>query len=511
MDGGNSDAQQLLFSSFVLLMRVQLHCAESLTTLLAGMAKFEKVDKLLDSGEGPKSKRTKKKSKGVSLADELHLKASKKQLKGARASSVSQIARIQQLLKEAPNTPDFLGRHKPVVIESKKGFFKKKKYQDLAKLRSDLNILTKDGKVDVHSRQKVRSDLKKYPDVPDLHVINAVYTYQDTPRMDGKQAISMQAQDKLNEHQLTQLKRALLEIVLAFQQGGLSIFNINWFMKIYIDYLNVYKSRLTHEYRKIAKNSDSESNTLAKKLRNKLAEVNELLQVKARFGGLSKLGVKLNGTTYLSDSFTPMEIKKAAAAFKQGDVSKVIVEERRAGKIIFVYLTVLTLLAKVPILKHQVEDALRSIPDDDRGISLRKRMVMTLMRVSDFEIAMTTGDKPAARNTANALYKFCYETIKTRLQEQVMRELYEVDAFLKAIWVVKASDGLFERTAYKELLHQAYGHLKTITSELNGLQDKKREMVIDLANKYIYQLDSIMDQHGWVGESESRSWQNREG
>ena len=465
----------------------------------------------MDSGEGPKSKKTKaKKKKGVSLAGEINLKARKKVTKAGKYSSVSQVAGIQQLLKESPDSPEFLGKMKISIPESKKGFFKRKKYQDLAKLKSDLNVLTKDGKVDTHSRQKVRTDLKNFPEIPDLHVINAVYTYQDTPRIDDVNTISQQAQNKLSEHQLDQLKRAIHEISLAFHQGGLSIFNINWFMKIYIDYLNVYKTRLTHEYRAIIKNKDRESVTIAKKLRNKQGEIAELMQIKTRFGGLSKLGIKLNGTTYLSDSFSPMEIKRAAAAFKDGDVSKVIAEERRAGKIIFVYLTVLTLLAKIPILKNLVEDSLKSIPEDDRGIALRKGVVTTLMKVSEFELAMNSGDKSRAREAANSLYRFCLETIKLRLQGQVLRELYEVDALLKAIWIVKSADGLFEKSAYKKLLQQAYGHIKLVTSEMNALEEKKREMVIDLVGKYTYQLDSIMDNYGWIGETESHSWQSRD-
>ncbi len=475
------------------------------------MAKLEKVDKWMDSGEGPKSKKIKaKKQKGASLAGEINLKARKKITKASGYSSVSQIARIQQLLKESPDSPDFLGKIKISIPETKKGFFRRKKYPDLAKLRADLNVLTKDGKVDTHSRQKVRTDLKNYPEIPDLHVINAVYTYQDTPRIDDVKAISRQAQDKLSEHQLAQLKRAIHEIVLAFHQGGLSIFNINWFMKIYIDYLNVYKTRLTHEYRGIIKNNDRESVTIAQKLRNKKGELTELQQIKARFGGLSKLGIKLNGTTYLSDFFSPMEIKRASAAFKAGELSKVIVEERRAGKIIFVHLSVLTLLAKVPILKYLVEDSLKSIPEEDRGITLRKGVVTTLMKVSEFEIAMNSGDKSKARDAANSLYRFCLETITNRLQGQIMRELYEVDSYLKAIWIVKSADGLFERTAYKKLLLQAYGHIKVVTSEQNALQDKKREMVIDLVGKYTYQLDTIMDHYGWIGETESQSWQSRD-
>lgn len=476
------------------------------------MSKIDKIESWMDSGGEPKAKRKKEKKKpDSSLAGELRIDAREKKGKAERFSSAGNIARIQQLLKEAPDSPEFLGKYKPISTDPKKsgGFFKKKKYQDLARLRADLNTLTQDGKVDVHSRQKVRNDIKKYPEVPDLHVINAVYTYQDTPRMDDKKAISKQAQDKLNEHQLDQLKKAIHEIVLAFHYGGLSVFNINWFMKIYIDYLNVYKGRLSYEYQNILRNKDKESLTLKRKLSAKQTEIIEMLDVKSRFGALSKLGVKLNGTTYLSDAFSAMELRKASAAFKTSEVSKVIVEERRAGKIIFVYLTMLTLLAKVPILKHLVADALNQIPDEDRGISLRKRMVVTLMKVSDFEIAMASGNKENARTAAREMYKYCKETIKTRLINQIMREIYEVDAYLKFVWIIKSSDTLFERKTYKDMLKEAYDTIKIVTGELNQLQEKKREMIVDLANKYTYQLDTIMDNHGWIGEAESRSWQNR--
>jgi len=466
----------------------------------------------MDAGEDPKANRIKaKKKQNLSLADELNIESTKKKEKASRFNDAGSIARIQRLLKEAPDHPDFLGRYKPMVAETAKGgLFKKKRYQDLARLRADLNTLTADGKVDMHSRQKVRADLKKYPEVPDLHVINAVYTYQDTPRMDDRQAISRKAQDKLNEHQLDQLKKALHEVVLAFHHGGLSVFNVNWFMKIYIDYLHVYKGRMSYEYRDIMKNTDSESVALKKKLSAKQTQIIEMLDIKSRFGTLSKLSVKLNGTTYLSDAFTPLELRKAVSAIKMGEFSKVIVEERRAGKIMFVYLAMLTLLAKVPILRHLVVDALDRIPEDERSILLRKRMVVNLMQVSEFELAMASGIKDEARKTAMTLYSFCLDTIKTKLQNQIIRELYEVDAYLKLIWIVKSADGLFDRKKYRDMLKEAYSYLKVIAGEMNQLPEKKLEMVVDLANKYTYQLDTVMDNNGWIGEMESRSWQNRD-
>jgi hypothetical protein len=511
---GISRADGLTFSTLSLRITGREASGSFLITISALrtiiMAKIEKIDKWLEA-EDSRTPTTGKKKNLPSLADEASVRQQPRKSERKSASKgLNQVTKIQLLLKEAPDNPLFLGKKKLSIEEPKRGFFQRRKYPDLHRLRVDLNTLTNDGKVAVHSRQKVRADLKKYPEVSDLHVINAVYTYQDIPRPDKKQQVSEMAMNQLNEHQLQQLKTAIHEIALAFLHGGLSVFNVNWFMKIYIDYLNVFKGRLTYEYRNISHRNNQESVMLAKKLKQKQLEVIEMLQIKERFGGIKRLGRILNGTTYLSDSFSPQEIRKAVQALKAGDDNRVIVEERRANKIFFVLMTMLFLLAKVPIMRHLVEDVLATIPDDDAEFTLRKRMVVTIIMTTDFEIAMCGGDSSRLRQAANSLYGYCLETINRYLRNNLLREQYEIDPFLKGIRLVKNADGLFGRNEYREMLHQAYGFLKTIKGEANQLKDKNREIVIELASKYTYQLDVIMDRYGWIGEHESQSWQNRD-
>ncbi|MCP4754715.1 MAG: hypothetical protein GY866_27865 [Proteobacteria bacterium] len=477
------------------------------------MAKVEKIDKWLESTENEddllkKSKKKKKNQFGVDLSKTEGME--KKSTRPSRSDSNIGF-RIQDLLKESPDSPIFLGKKKLTIQEPKKrGFFKRSKYPDLTKLRVDLNTLTDKGKVDLHSRQKVRMDLKKFPDVPDLHVINAVYTYQDIPRQTGKEQVSQLAQNKLNENQLVQLKKAIHEIVLAFHHGGLSVFNANWFMKIYIEYLNVYKGRLTYEYKNVANRGGSESSQLASKIRTKQTEIIELMSIKEKIGGMARLGRRLNGTTYLSDAFTQFEIKRAAQAMKNGELTKTIGEGRTAAKTLIVLMTMLFMLAKVPILKNLVEEILAIFPDDDRGIILRKRMVATIMKCAEFELALVGGDKSKTRQAANVLYTYCLKTIEEHIQGTMIKEQYEIDPFLKAVWLVKSADGLFSKSNYKVMVDKAYNLLEKVTGDSNHLREKSREMVVDLATKYSYQLDSIMDRHGWIGKSESMAWQNRE-
>ena len=471
------------------------------------MASIEKIDKLLDVDEKKSKKKVKKIERGgfTSLAE---TRKKSKTKRGAKPIDVTN--RIQMLLKEAPDSPIFFGKGKMKIKENKKkGLFRKLKYPNLTKLRVDLNTLSADGKAEIHSRQKVREDLVTYPDVPDLHVIHAIYTYQDIPKLKDKEQVSDYAQDKLNENQLIQLKKAIHEIAIAFANGGLNIFNVNWFMKIYVDYLNTYRARLIFEYRSISHRQDSESNSLIKKLRSMQSEIKQMALIKSKMGAVTRLSRRLNGTSYLSDSFSPMEIKRAAMAIKNGQPSKVIERERKASNIIFVLMTMLFLLAKVPILRNLVTEVLGIIPEDIRSLQLRKQMVVTIIKATEFEITQISGDMGKAREAANELYSHCRAVISKQVNEKIIKEQYEIDPYLKLVWAIKSADGLFNRSNYKAMLQEAYSCIKIVTGETNQLRESTRQIVVDLANRYLYQLDTIMDAYGWLGEAEILSWQAR--
>ncbi len=471
------------------------------------MAKVEKIDKWLDSAE---KEITKKSSKD---ADKRFPGEKSKSGKGAKYRSFipanELVHKVQMLLKEAPVSPIFFGKKKLIVKEPKRKLFKRRKYPDLTSLRVDLNKLSVQGKPDVHNRQKVRADLKAYPEVPDLYVINAIYTYQDIPRQDKNAVMSRMSQNTLNENQLVQLKKAINEIVMAFHNGGLNIFNVNWFVKIYVDYLNVFKGRLTHEHASLEGRNDKQLVELGKKIRTLQAEIISLLTIKEKLGGVSRLSRRLNGTTYLSDSLSIMEIKKAAFAIQNGDASKNLGEGRTAAKSFFVFITMLFLLARIPILKDLVEDILKEIPDEDRGILLRKRMVHTIILSTEFDMAVAGGNKDLIRKCGDNLYGYCLATINEHIKGNALKEQYEVDPYLKAIWLVKTVNGLYSKQKYKEMLDQAYKMVESLTGDDNYLRASHRETIVDIASRYLYQLDTIMDQHGWLGKQESESWQNR--
>ncbi len=473
------------------------------------MAKVEKIDKWLDSSE-KESPKPVAKDYSIPRSKKIGKTATKQNKKSTFVTSNELINKIQTLLKESPDTPEFFGKRKLTLKAPKRKLFRRKNYPDLTSLRVDLNKLSVNGKVDIHNRQKVRNDLKNYPDVPDLHVINAIYTYQDIPKQNEKMIMSTLSQNKLNEHQLSQLKRAINQIVLAFHNGGLNVFNVNWFIKIYLEHLNAYKGRLTYEYNGIQNRRDKVLMELAQRVKDKQSEIINLMSIKDKLGGITRLTRRLNGTSYLSDSFSPLEIRKAAIAVQNGDPTKTIVKDRTAAKTIFVLMTLLFLLAKIPILKDLVEDILKTIPDDDRGLLLRKRMVLTIILMAEFERLLSSSNKDLVRENGDKLYAYCLNTINDYTRGKYLKEQYEIDPYLKATWLIIASNGFHSKQKYKEMLAQGYTFMQTISGEQNHLKEPHRETIIEIASRYIYQLDSIMDLHGWLSEKDGESWRKRD-
>lgn len=473
------------------------------------MARVEKIDKWLDSAEKAITSKSKSGKDGAKPIPDAKSRSNKQETFKAFLPANELVHRIQLLLKECPDSPIFLGKRKLKVKERKKKLFRRKNYPDLTALRVDLNKLSANGKADILNRHKVRTDLKAYPEVPDLHVINAIYTYQDIPRQDKNAIVSQISQSKLNEAQLAQLKKAIDEIVMAFHNGGLNVFNVNWFIKIYIDYLNVYKGRLTYEYAAIEGRNDKQLVTIAKTIRAKQAALINLLSIKDKLGAISRLSRRLNGTTYLSESFDPIEIKKAVYAVQNGEPTKIIGQDRIAGKVVFVMITLLFLMARIPILKDLVESILTEIPDEDKAIQLRKRMVHTIILATEFEMAMAGEDKERARVAGDNLYGYCLATINHYTRSSVLKEQFEIDPYLKAIWIIKSADGLYTPQKYKEMLAQGYKLIETLSGDQNFLKEPHREAIVEIAKKYLYQLDTIMEYHGWLGKNEAESWQNR--
>ena len=71
------------------------------------------------------------------------------------------------------------------------------------------------------------------------------------------------------------------------------------------------------------------------------------------------------------------------------------------------------------------------------------------------------GDLGKKIEAAHRIYNRCIDVITQHLGHVHPKRLYEIDPYLKAAWITKESNGLFERDEYRKMLEQSMGFLTT--------------------------------------------------
>lgn len=397
-----------------------------------------------------------------------------------RLNIEEQYQHVDELLKKFPGSPDFLGDTVNYPEKPKRSFlFFFKRQPNLAELRDEVNRFSESKEV-LNPRPKLKKLLKKHPYLPDLRAINGIQIFNDA------------RQSGLDDKKLDVLQKALVEMGAALHNGCLSIFNVSWFVRIYLRYLELLKERYANEYNMLIREEGREFQKLADRLSRTSLKVTSMLSIRDKLGGLTMLNAKLKGSVYITSIITQEEIKSAATAALQNDLSKPVTEGKTANYILLVVLTLGLLLARIPMFKNLVAEILKTIPDITRDLILQKNMIRTMTSVTDFQIAISSGDVDRSKEVADKLYKRCKAIITQHLEHSILTKPHEVDPFLKAAWIAKESSGLISEAEYRERLEESMNFLNIIT----GNQGKVKG-AFELARQLQNDISFIMAEYGW--------------
>ena len=397
-----------------------------------------------------------------------------------RLNIEEQYQHVDELLKKFPGSPDFLGDTVNYPEKPKRSFlFFFKRQPNLAELRDEVNRFSESKEV-LNPRPKLKKFLKKHPYLPDLRAINGIQIFTDA------------RQSGLDDKKLDVLQKALVEMGAALHNGCLSIFNVSWFVRIYLRYLELLKERYANEYNMLIREEGREFQKLADKLSRTSLKLTSMLSIRDKLGGLTMLNAKLKGSVYITSIITQEEIKSAATAALQNDLSKPVTEGKTANYILLVVLTLGLLLARIPMFKNLVAEILKTIPDITRDLILQKNMIRTMTSVTDFQIAISSGDVDRSKEVADKLYKRCKAIITQHLEHSILTKPHEVDPFLKAAWIAKESSGLISEAEYRERLEESMNFLNIIT----GNQGKVKG-AFELARQLQNDISFIMAEYGW--------------
>ncbi len=386
-----------------------------------------------------------------------------------------------ELLKMFPGSPEFLGRAEYVIKKGKRLGIFKRKYPDITELRDTVNRFANQKRL-LDPRPQIKRLLKKYPAYPDLRALNAIQIYNDA------------SQSGLDARKTKVVQGSLREITRAMYNDGMSLFNINWFIKIYVRYLDALRDKFQHEYNSTRNHYLSDIRLLSDQIRRKQIQLTVMSSVRTKLSGLSMLNAKLKGSIYTISDISKDEVKKASLAIKTGDGSKKIGDSgKTANNIIYIIMTLNLMFARIPILNNLVNAYQKSTVDANRDIVLQKIMVANMRRVTEFQLHMASGDRAKTQEIAIKLYENCLEVIKQYLEHGVLSKQFEIDPFIRAAWVVKESKGLFKDSDYRTMLESAVLLIETIYSKRVQVKG-----AFELARNLQDDIHFIMIEAGWM-------------
>ncbi|PCI28514.1 MAG: hypothetical protein COB67_06210 [SAR324 cluster bacterium] len=390
-------------------------------------------------------------------------KGTKKRSKNSKKPS-NEGKQLQSLL---PFSPQFLGKsilYKKLKKRQQKAMSK----LELSPLRLDVvKFAARQGIC--RSRDKLQKLLQEFPSHAELHALNAILTYTDCQES---------GQD---EEKLFTLKDVVIEMATALHNGGDSVFNITWFLKIYITYLVSLQERFK---RLLSVRPDPELKRYQQQLR-RLSIIREQMDLQL------KLQRMLKGTFYFLSITTEQELKASCKAFLENDENRKIGQRKKANYILYINQMTLFVLSHVPIMENYVENTLNMIPDIHRDLILKKRMILASMTKMKYSMALGKNDIRSAREYSSELYNFSLAGIKEYLEHAKLQRDFEVGPFLTLAWIVIDSKLVaHERSRYRTMLLTAKEYMQAITGK--RCDD---EHTIYQASQFLFSLKGLIEQY----------------
>jgi len=379
------------------------------------------------------------------------------------------IDKLNYLKTMNPYSHEFLGDDL-TYPKKRRFFFKFKRVPDLGELREEVNQFSESRKI-TNPRKKINQYLKSNPHHAELRALKGIQIFNDT------------SQSGLDKSKLDVLRQSILETGGALYNGGISIFNTTWFVRIYLKFLETLQTRISSEYNNMNTNYHWQVRNASDELHRMLLQITSMLSVKKHLSGLTMLNTRMKGSTYTYESISPEEVQEASLAMVKG-TNKTFGSGKTANYIIWVIITLSALFARIPMLKKLVTDTMATIPDISRELTLQKIMVATVARVTEYQLALAEGELDKIRYMATSLFQRCQDTISQHMNNiSFLHKSYEVDPFLKAAWIVKESEGLFDKYDYVQMMEKALGLLNVVianSGQVKGSYEFARQLQDDI-------------------------------
>ncbi|MCP4297278.1 MAG: hypothetical protein GY786_16880 [Proteobacteria bacterium] len=397
----------------------------------------------------------------------------KKQAAGGNTSSKLQekIAECQKIPTPTHN-PDW--NIEPIAgIGEKRGWLKslikKRDVKDevIAELRR--SAINAPGNTRVH----IIKMQKKFPDNPSLMILSAIC-------QQGMIASTANQKDVING-----LSMATKDSVIALLSDGISLYNVESFLKIYFMYLDRFKRMQIRTYEQTRLDPRLESHK--KGLQNTMHMVDFLSGDKKKsFAILAHMKKKLK-TSHYTTYFHLTDIATAAQHIENGLEKEKLTIGSSKELIAYTYALCIA-FARIPILSELTDMVLEKIPEINSQLYLRKVSIRSVRHFTLYRLYSLEGNREKMKNLGKAIYNENATAIQ-KVEGLTLHQVYESDPYFNLAYIAELTFGLFEPKVQEQMLNAA---LKAVENVIQ--RDMSNNHVFtDAANSHTHKLSALKE------------------
>ena len=305
--------------------------------------------------------------------------------------------------------------------------------KDLSNLRQE--ALQSPG----NTRIKINKLKQQFPKNPAILTLSALCLY------------GMLQNSSNQEEVVSGLKGATLEAAQGLMNDGLSLFNLEYFFKIYFAYLEKLRRKQMKVLEQAAHNPDLEK--FRRKLQGLIKRGDQMFADKQKtLKVIDQLKKKLKSANYMT-IFDFVSMKTAGNAIAQNQEADKATFCSNKEFIAYLYAMVIV-CARTPMLSPLVDMVLDLFPSGSKMMHLRKISIRSVRDFSQFKLAMADHDIEKCRKITSRLAAENWTCVQ-KFEGQPIQQVYESDPHFNLAFISQLAMAVNPVESQKILLTNA--------------------------------------------------------
>ncbi|MCP4754089.1 MAG: hypothetical protein GY866_24655 [Proteobacteria bacterium] len=321
-----------------------------------------------------------------------------------------------------------------------------------------------------NTRARIQKLKNQYPNSAILYMLSAICTH------------GMLLNSSNQREMLKGLKIATKEAAIALSSNGISVYNCDYFFKIYFTLVERFKRQQIRNYETV--NMDPRLESHKQPLVNSMRIVDQLASEKSKvFNVVNHLKKKLKSSQY-TINFNMMGIRESVKHIESGNPKEKSLIGTAGELIAYIYALTVA-FARIPVLFTLADDILKLLPDSSKPLLLRKISINSVRNFARYRIAAIEGDRSAMAKLGMTIFKENMVGVQ-KLDGQSLYQSYETDSFFNVAFVAELTVGLFKEDDHRKILDSAISAVDSVIKR-------------DMSKNHIFTESATAHSHKLIG------------